>query len=309
MTDREEPMEDYFADVREAMQGKHFRTIREAQAFLDDFTQRRNFAPRAEFDGLSSEQMSAMLYNPFHSPEIVSFPTDIDPPVSAPILTLFQMLVDAIGEQGLKPTATGNLPRKFVQEAGRAYWGEEKLRYLVHYGNIRSETDFYDMHVTRVVAELASLVRKYKGKFILGRDCKKLLRQHGLAGVYPRLLRAYAEEFSWSYWDGYPEIDLIESSFLFTLYLLHRQGDEWRSNEFYEDAFLRAFPVVLRQVPELSYSTPEETVRHCYSARCLRHFAGFLGLAEIEKESDSFFERRFKLRKSPLLDRAVVFRV
>lgn len=36
---------------------------------------------------------------------------------------LFRLLVDAIGEQGLKPTAKGNLPRALCREAALAYWG------------------------------------------------------------------------------------------------------------------------------------------------------------------------------------------
>ncbi|MBW6512248.1 MAG: hypothetical protein K0A93_09085 [Desulfuromonadaceae bacterium] len=33
----------------------------------------------------------------------------------------------------------------------------------------------------------------------------------------------------------------------------------------------------------MSYETPEQHVGHCYSLRCLKHFAEFFGLVEIEK--------------------------
>ncbi|MDO8682462.1 MAG: SEC-C metal-binding domain-containing protein [Armatimonadota bacterium] len=301
--------EEIFSDVREAMKGKQFASREEAQVFLNGFVQQRNSAPRDEFHGLSSDQMNGILYYPFDSPELVTFPSCLDTQPSAPILTLFQLLAEAIGDQGLKPTATGNLPRKFLREAGLAYWGEVGYQKHTQFGNIRTETDLYDMHVTRIVAELAGLVRKYKGKFILGRDCRKLLGERGMAGIYPRLLRTYAEEFNWGYRDGYPEIDFIQRSFLFTLYLFHRYGGDWRPSGFYEDAFLRAFPIVLKEVPPISYSTPEKEARNCYSWRCLKGFAEFLGLVEIEQESDDLFERRFKLKKLPLLNEAVLFHV
>jgi hypothetical protein len=54
------------------------------------------------------------------------------------------------------------------------------------------------------VAELAGLVRKYKGQFILSRDCRRLLAEGGLETVYPKLFRAYIEQFNWAYRDGYP---------------------------------------------------------------------------------------------------------
>lgn len=299
--------DELFADVRQAMQGQEFASREEAQVFLNGLMRQRNSAPRDEFQGLSSDQMGAMLYRPFDSPELVTFPACLDALPSAPLVALFHLLAETIGDQGLKPTATGNLPQKFLREAGLAYWGEDGYKKHTELGDIRTEPDFYDIHVTRIVAELAGLVRKYKGKFILGRECRKLLSERGMAGVYSRLLRAYAEQFNWGYRDGYPEIDFIQHSFLFTLYLLDLYGDEWRPSSFYEDAFLRAFPVVMREVPPLSYNTPEETVRNCYSSRCLKGFAEFLGLVEIERESDDMFERRLKLRKLPLLNEAVGF--
>jgi hypothetical protein len=301
------PHDEFVADLRQVAQGNEFDSQEDAQAFLDKFMRQRNSAPRDEFHGLSPEQMFRLLHFPFDSLKLVTFPTCLDTQPSAPILTLFQLLSEAIGDQGLKQTATGNLPQRFLREAGLAYWGEEGYREHTRFGNIRTEPDFYDMHVTRIVAELAGLVRKYKGKFILSRECRKLMREHGLVSIYPRLLRTYAEEFNWGYRDVYPDIDFIQRSFLFTLYLLNLYGDEWRPDSFYEDAFLRAFPIVMGEVPPLSFSTPEETVRHCYSWRCFKGFAEFLGLAEIERESDDLFERRFRLRKLPLLDEAVTF--
>lgn len=299
--------QELFQDVHRAIQGKDFKSREEAQIFLNDYMQQRNNAPRDEFCGLSSDQIGRFLYHPFDSSELVAFQSRLNASPSAPMLTLFQLLVDAIGDQGLKPTATGNLPQKFLREAGLAYWGEDGYKKHTEFGDIRTEPDFYDMHATRIVIELSGLVRKYKGKFILSRECRKILGEHGMAGIYPRLLRTYAEHFNWGYRDGYPEIDFIQHSFLFTLYLLDIYGDEWRPNSFYEDSFLQAFPVVMREVSPLSYSTPEQTVRNCYSSRCLKGFAKFLGLVEIERESDNLFERRFKVRKRTLLNEALVF--
>ncbi len=40
----------------------------------------------------------------------------LDSPPSAPIAALFGLLVDAIGEDGVKPTANGNIPLKIVAQ-------------------------------------------------------------------------------------------------------------------------------------------------------------------------------------------------
>lgn len=298
-----------FAEIRQALQGQAFASLEEANAFLAGHMQQRNLAARDDFAGLSPEQMHRFLYFPFDSPEMVIFQETFPEDPAAPIVTLFGLLAEAIGEEGLRPTATGNLPRNFCREAALTYWGEEKFRERTKYGNINKEDDFTDLHVTRLVAELAGLIRKYRGKFILSRDCRRLLAEKGMAGIYPRLLGAYAKEFNWGYRDRYPELGFIQQSFLFTLYLLHRQGGDWKPQVFYEDHFLRAFPMLLNEVPPESYCTPEEILRSCYTLRTLEHFATFLGLAEVEPTGGSGFSREFRVKKLPLLDAAVRFRL
>ncbi len=295
------------AELRQALAGRQFGSQEEVQAFVDQHVQQRNRRPPDEFHGLSPEQMYQMLNFPFTSPELVCFPEVLDIIPAAPILTLFSLLAEAIGEQGLKPTAKGNLPQKFCREAALVYWGKETFEERTRYGGINKEDDFPDLHTTRLVAELAGLVRKYKGRFILSRECRKLLEGGGLAAVYSKLFRAYVEQFNWAYLDRYPELRFIQSAFLFTLYLLTQYGDTWQPHEFYEDCFLRAFPTVLDEVPPSPVFTPEEELRTCYTWRTLVHFAGFLGLAAVEAVNDEFLCREYRVKALPLLQEAVQF--
>ena len=233
--------------LRELLKGQSFASLEEANAFLGQYMQQRSQAPIDDFHGLSSEQMHRLLHFPFETPQMVTFPSRLDIAPEAPIMTLFGLLADAIGEEGLKATATGNLPRNFCREAALAFLGEEGYREKTRYGGINTEPDFPELHVTRLVAELAGLVRKYKGKFILGRECRKLLAEQGSSGIYPRLFRAFAREYNWGYRDRYEDFSIIQQSFLFTLYLLQRFGAEWQTSAFYADNFLRAFPAVYQE--------------------------------------------------------------
>lgn len=293
--------------LRKALEDQQFNSQEEAQAFLDQITQQQNRRQLDEFHGLSPEQMHQMLNFPFASPGLVSFPEVLDATPAAPILTLFQQLTDAIGDQGLKPTAKGNLPRNFCREAALAYWDEKTYQERTRYRRINREEDFDDLHITRLVTELAGLIRKYKGRFILSRDCRRLLAENGLPAIYPRLFRVYAEQFNWAYRDGYPELRFIQSAFLFTLYLLKRYGDVSRSQVFYEDAFLRAFPMLLDEVPSSQVFSPDETVRRGYTWRALVHFADFLGLATVEPASDEFLCHEYRVKALPLLGQIVQF--
>jgi len=295
--------------LRQALGGRQFNSLEEAQAFLDEYNQQQNRRQRDEFHGLSPEQMHRILNLPFASQGLICFPEVLDTSPAAPILTLFELLADAIGEQGLKPTAKGNLPRNFCREAALTYWGKQKYREKTRFGGINREEDFDDLHVTRLVAELAGLIRKYKGRFILSRDCRRLLAGDGMTTIYPKLFRAYVEQFNWAYRDGYPELRFMQSAFLFTLYLLTRYGDAWRPQVFYEDAFLGAFPMLLDEVPPSQIVSPDETVRRGYTWRSLVHFAGFLGLATVEPASDGLLCHDYRVKSLPLLGQVVQFRL
>jgi hypothetical protein len=191
---------------------------------IERHVQQRNQESLDDFHGLSPEQMYRMLHFPFVSPALVRFPEVQDASPTTPIMSLVGQLIDAIGESGLKPTAKGNLPQKFCRDAALAYWGEEVYRENTRYGGINREEDFIDLHVTRLVAELAGLIRKYKRKFILSRNCRTLLAQQCSAALHPQMFRAYTERFNWAYWDRYPDLRFIQTAFLFTLYLLTRYG-------------------------------------------------------------------------------------
>jgi hypothetical protein len=297
------------ADLRQAIEGMQFGSLTDVQAFVGRHTQQHNQRPLDEFHGLSPESMHRMLHFPFASPEIVLFPDVLDTSPTAPIVTLFGMLVEAIGAEGLKPTATGKLPQKFCRAAALAYWGEEVYRENTRFGGINREEDFFDLHIVRLVAELAGLIRKYKGRFILSRNCRVLLGGNGLAAIYPRLFTAYVEQFNWSYRDRHPELRFIQTAFLFTPYLLMRYGDTWRSHEFYEDNFQRAFPMLLNELPRHQFFTPEEEIRRCYTWRTLVHFVGFFGLAAVEPVSDKRSCHEYRVKGLPLLHASVQFQL
>lgn len=300
-------MAEYFDEVRRAMEGKGFSTIEEANAFLSNYNLQRNAAPKDDFQGLSPEQMHRFLHFPFASPQLITFPSVINVTPEAPVMTLFQLMVNAIGEEGLKATATGNLPRNFCRDAASTYWGDETYREKTRFGGINKEEDFPDLNTTRHIAEMAGLIRKYKGRFILTRDCRSLMAGNGLSAIYPILFRVYVKDFNWAYRDRYPDIGIIQWSFLFTLYLLSRHGDSQRSSTFYEDQFLRAFPMALNGIAPDPYYPAEKQVRTCYTWRTFVHFVGFFGLAVVEPVAKGPFCREYQVKSLPLLQEVVQF--
>ena len=295
-------------ELRQALESQQFDSMEEIQAFVQGALDQDNQARKEVFHGLSPEQMHQLLYQPFSSPDLVTFSEPLKERPSAPILTLFELLVEAIGEDGLKPTARGNLPRNFCRKAALSYMGEAGYEEHTRYGGINKEEDFTELHVTRLVAEMAGLIRTDKGHFVLSGDCRKLMAGNGLATIYPYLFKTYVEKFNWGYRDNFAEMEFIQHSFLFTLYLLYIYGDIERPQSFYSDAYIDAFPMLLEEIGEKSYSTPREELARCYTFRVLTNFAHFLGLVKLDKVNpDDVLGRDYRVAKLPLLNSVMQF--
>ena len=304
-----DPLAEVKDEINKFMEGKQFASQEDLEGQVQSFYQHRNQTPLDDFQGLSPEQMHRMLNFPFDTPQIVTFPQVLATQASAPTITLFSLLAEAIGQKGVKSTATGNLPRNLCREAAQMLWGQEKYRDRTEFGGINTETDFSELHTIRLTSTIAGLIRKYQSRFVLTKKCSRMLADHGMEGLYPLLLTAYVRKFNWAYRDGYPELGFIQQSFLFSLYLLFQHGADWQPNTFYEDCFLRAFPMVLENVESHPLSSTEETVRSCYTWRCLVNFAGFFGLAQVEPASEDILNREYRIKKRPLLEQSVHFHV
>lgn len=177
----------------------------------------------------------------------------------------------------------------------------------LEYFRIMSETDFRELHTVRLVAVVAGFIKKARGRFILTKSGKDIV-QKGISGkTLIELLISYTRKFNWAYNDLYQELPIVQDSFLYTLYLLQKYGNDFRHCSFYEDLFIKAFPRVLQEVTEVPYSSKEEQVRRCYTLRSLERFACFWGFAERKKGQRAFAGRDIEIKKMALLDQMVSF--
>jgi hypothetical protein len=298
-------------EIAEVAQEQPFSSLEELNAFAQQQMSQRKQRALDEFCGLSPEQMSHLLYEPFDSPETVCFNADAGSTRDTEIMRMFIPMIEAIGESGLKTTAKGNLPLKFCKSMAEQLQSteyEEAMGLRLFIGGISSEVDLGVLHCTRLVAQLAGLIRKYRGKFVLTRKCKKMLDLGGYGDIYLELFKAYTTKFNWGYRDGYPEAVIVQQSFLYTLFLLDSFGDTQRPQQFYEDRFLAAFPMAQDMFPEHSYSTAEDTTRWCYFVRSIDRFAVYFGLAELGLKSGKRHRENYLVRKSALLDGFVSFK-
>lgn len=291
-------------DLEKALSEQDFATTDEVQAFVFAYQQRVNTTGRDDFDGLSPAQMAALLYSPMASPDTLAFAQSGIAAAHTPVMVLFNTMAEAIGEAGVKTTAKGNLPRALCHSAYNAYPGVVTNDPMADLISVNREDDFQALHVTRLVARMAGLIRKYKGRFLLTRKAERLRVQNG---TYPLLLEAFAAQFNWAYSDGYPDLPIVQHAFAFSLYLIHRHGDTPHTEDFYEDAFLRAFPMAFDDVEPRPYASAETTLRRCYTLRTLIRFAAFFGLVDIVQISMGLGEPRYRVTKTPLFSDVIQF--
>lgn len=297
-------------EFKDLVAGQELDSLDDVQALADQFMQQKNQQPQDDFQGLSSEQVHRMLHFPFDTPEFFTFPETLSSEMEAPILHLIQEITAAIDEKGLKATAKGNLPLMLCKQAKVDYQKYKPEGDYLYRRNISSEEDFGDLHTARIILELSGLLRKTKGRFFLTKKYQQIIKKSGLTGLYPLLLKTYCRNFNWEFRDGYEEIPFIQHSFLFTMYLLKLNGDDWKPFNIYEDYFLQAFPMVIDEANSSSYRSAEDEVRDCYSIRTLDRFLHFMGLANIEKiPCDKPFKREYRIKKLPLLDEVVRFSI
>ena len=312
-SDAEQRMRDAHAEIRAEIKreaaAQGIGSLPELQSLAERVMRQRNQRSRDEFCGLSAEQMSRFLYVPFESPEFVSFSDSFPDPPEALAFALISLLADACGEDGLKATAKGYLPAKFCRDAAIAALGEEGVKEMTFGSEVRKELDFRELHVVRLVAQMAGLIRKYRGRFLRTKKCEKLLSASSHGELYLQLFTAYVRKFNWGYSDGYDDLYLIQEAFLFSLFLIHRFGDEFRKATFYEEKFLQAFPTALDEVSDPVYGSKEDQVKRCYSLRTMERFARFFGLIELDTNYSRFASQSYKMKKSALLDQLLSFHV
>lgn len=290
-------------ELKAAIGDRTFESKEAFEAFVDAFFTERNAAPIEDFDGLSSSAMTRLLHDPFGdaSPLVIA-----DVPRSVPRSSLLHLvldLADALGDDGLRATERGNLPRAYVLGAvdrfRAAGW------HLPDYVQVRNEHDFGALSVARFVARAAGLVTLRNRRWSLTRAYRTTLARSGVAGVYAALFRAFVQKYAWNSADRYADLAIVQTSWAYSLLLLLRYGAEPRDGAYYAERFVRAFPMTLDEaaasLEQRPWSrSPLEYVTHAFELRTFERFAVPLGLVEVERAGEYGLRAR-SVRATPEL--------
>jgi hypothetical protein len=261
--------------------------------------------PPADFFGLGPSQMHELLQSPLHCPSVfkplINAKTVDQELDTAPILKMAKVLVNELGEKGIRLTGKGNLPLKQVKAMIEAA-GEEVVVPFAGYGSVRSEEDILGVQLTRVLLELAGYTRKEKGRLLLKKAAAKRLDTKGWLTLYQDILAVTFSEFNWAWMDHYDGLDDIQTVGPFFLWLLADKGGDWLPVDGYINDMLAAFPQLPLSAHPRPYASEEQQTRWALDSRVIRLFR-LLGLIELNPERVLFREEgEQRLRRTALFE-------
>ena len=268
--------------------GKHVN-LDDINRHLGEIMHAQNAAPKSDFNGFSSEQMSLMLYRPLEVGGPVQLHRLTDEQMEQiPVMRQALHLMNVLSEKELKLTAQGYIPPKMVAELyelGSHSWSTDWYKQ-------KSEPKTEEVQVLRVVLKECGLIKTRVGKLSLTAKGKQLLVDHNelMRTIILFLLRDY----NTGWLDLYEDNEVGNLGRLYSLWLLHHYGEDWRDTGFYADEYSKAFPMLIAE--------------HAYEYRVFNRLFRFIGLCEIN-ESDEFKGKNWgkETRKTELIDLIFTF--
>jgi hypothetical protein len=272
------------------------------QKHIDAATNEQNNRSIPEFEGYSPFEMHQVLHFTFGADSPIKLQKLSDPDYKKiPILNLVKYLTDLIAKNGeIKLTNKGFLPTKIVSDLYQQGFMKEKH---IEKGILKlyKETDSMSVNLSRILIELAGLIKKRKGKISLTKNGEKTIQDN--FRLLATILETFTTKFNWAYYDGYGENQIGQLGYGFSLILLSKFGKEKRLDSFYAEKYFNAYPHLLESV-EPSYGTLESYSTKCYSIRTFERFLDFFGLIKIDEEGKGLDSIRY-ITKTDLFDRLI----
>ena len=244
----------------------------------------QNAMPKPDFNGFSSEQMHQMLYRPLEVECPVQLRRLTDEQIEQiPVMRQALHLMNVLSEKELKLTSQGYIPPKTVAELyeiGSHSWSSDWYKQ-------KSELKTEEVQVLRVVLKECGLIKTRVGKLSLTAKGKQLLVDHN--ELMRTIMLFLFRDYNTGWLDLYEDNEVGNVGRLYSLWLLHHYGADWRNTWFYADEYSKAFPML--------------NAVHGYEYRVFNRLFRFIGLCEIN-ESDDFKGKNWgkEVRKTDLLD-------
>lgn len=276
--------------------------LNDLQKHIDKVMHEQNNRGIPDFEG----------YSPFEMHQILHFTFSLNSPIKLqklndsdykriPFYNQIKYLTDLIAKSGeMKLTNKGFLPTKIVSDIyAQGFIKDEHIESGI--SKLYKETDSMSINLTRILIELAGLIKKRNGKLSLTKSAENILSDN--FEFLHQIFITFATKFNWAYYDGYGENNIGQLGYGFSLILLSKYGHEKRKDSFYAEKYFKAFPQLLESI-EPSYGTLESYSARCYSVRTFERFLDYFGLIIIDKEGKGFDSIKY-ITKTDIYDKLI----
>jgi len=267
-----------------------------------DYNQR----PQDDMGGLSPEQVYKLIHADWDAPDAFipnSSTLPLEELKKAPFLHDMKVFLQEFIDKGgsIKATSAGNLNRQFVQKMMEVFSSpSEIISWVFRYKKTLNEDDAFHVHLVRILASCAGLIRKQKTVFKITKKGEKYTQDQKAAELYVLLFKTYFRKFNLAYLDGMPQNQPLQETIAFSFYTIKKQLREWKSAK--DIAEQVTLPIVQESVFELRDLDIQVKIRILES---LVRF-GLLENRELPKE-EKWHARNYEYRKTSLYDTFFVF--
>jgi len=220
----------------------------------------------------------------------------------APLVALIRlMIVRAIAEKGLALTGKGNLSRADVAALfAELDWPGFDRETTLALNKVLNEHDVFPVHMARIVAGEAKLLRRHKGRFLATNRAKVLIGPGQETALYRVVFETLLWRINLAYFDAVAIIDWPQDHIGLVLWSLSVSAQNWMA----PGALMPICTLPYGLEPLNAFHTPE----YAFEARILRQLT-HLGLMEARHAiADHPFSRR-EYRKAPAFDQLLRFDV
>lgn len=294
-----------YEDLDAYLNARSHTSMDDLQRSADEFMKGKNNVPLQEFCGFSATQMSHLLYEPFTSDSTLVFNEFISPPMNSPVMIALTELTEGIPADGVKATAKGNLPMAICRPAAAKLLEHALERGRYRYETFRTEEDLMPLLLVRLLLGIGGYLKKTKGRFNWTKKGRDFIG-HSAGHCYLELFKLAAARFNWGYFDGYPDVPIIQQGFAYTLFLMQSYGDHPKPESIYTQLFLEAFPMGLMEIDDSDHREANARFESCYTVRSFDRFMEYFGLIESQL-IPSEMGKTVALKKTHHLDGLVAF--
>ncbi|KEQ28730.1 hypothetical protein N180_04890 [Pedobacter antarcticus 4BY] len=294
-------MNSFFAAYPHARNGT--LSIEELNILMYEHQQKINNSPLDNFDGISPEQMNALLYAPFAPDNILQFKKDMDFHVSkSPFFRLSEILINEIRQAGsLKLTVNGNLPIRICE----LLCGQNLINwpYMQLVKRVREEEIPYLWPLKQYLLD-EGIVKKRNNALSLTKNGEKRLEE-SMSVRFIQMFNYFGTRFHWNnFYELQDNGKYGQLGWTYSLVLLAKYGDSARKSDFYSLKLIQAFEEHLWEAHQNGKEgKANEDFHQAYKIRFFECFANWFGLVNIESKSD----RSFSYFDRPLITKSELF--